>query len=101
MNPDKDREFEGNMNQLIRLLKKLLKNFPGRPPFSQFSAKPGQDAMNVNVCFFTFLPLSPDEWEAFEDAYEQAVFSEEREEDFSHELTPSDEDFLRRNGIQF
>ena len=31
MNPEKDKEFENNMNQLVKLLKKLLRNLPGQP----------------------------------------------------------------------
>ncbi len=101
MNPEKDREFESNMNQLLRLLKKLLKNLPGHPPFSHLQGMPGEGAMNMNVCFFTFLPLSPEEFEAMEGAYEEGLFSEERGEDLSPELTPSDVEFLRRHGIRF
>lgn len=101
MNPEKDREFESNMNQLVRLLKKLLKNLPGQPPFSHFQGKPGDGNVHLNVCFFNFLPMSPEEFEAFEDAYEQAVFPEDKGEDLSRDLTPSDLEFLRRHGIRF
>ena len=100
MNP-KDKEFENNMNQLVTLLKKLLKNLPGQPPLSHFQGKPGDGSVNLNVCFFNFLPMSPEEFEAFEEAYEQAIFPEDRSEDLSRVLTPSDIEFLRRNGIRF
>ena len=101
MNPEKDREIEGNINQLVRLLKKLLKNFPGQAPFSQFQGKTQDGAVNLNLCFFTFLPLSAEEFEAFEEAYEQGLFTEERGEELSRDLTPSDREFLRLHGIRF
>ena len=57
--------------------------------------------MHLNVCFFNFMPLSPEEMDAFEEAYEQAIFQEDRGEEMSHDLTPSDLEFLRRHGIRF
>ncbi len=99
MNPE--REFENNMNQLVRLLQKLLENLPGKPPFSQFQGKPAETGMNLNICFFNFMPLSSEEFEAFEEAYEQAGFYEDRSEELSRKLSPSDMEFLRRNGIRF
>ncbi len=100
MNPE--REFENNMNQLVHLLKKLIKNLPGKPPFSQFPAKQGEAGMNLNICFFNFMAMSPEECEAFEEAaYGQAGFHEEGSEEMSRELSPSDVEFLRRNGIRF
>ena len=100
MNPEKNREFENNMNQLMRVLKKLLKNLPGQPPFPPFQGKSPEGGVNLNLCFFTFLPMSPEDYEAFEEAYEQSLH-EERADDFVPELTPSDVEFLRRNGIRF
>ena len=96
-----EREFENNMNQLVRLLQKLLKNLPGKPPFSKLQGKPGEAGMNLNICFFNFLPVSPEDFEAFEEAYEQAAFPEDRNEEIFGELSPSDMEFLRRNGIRF
>lgn len=96
-----EREFENNMNQLVRLLQKLLKNLPGKLPFSKLQGKPGETGMNLNICFFNFLPMSPEDLDAFEEAYEQAAFPEDRGEEFSRELSPSDMEFLRRNGIRF
>ncbi len=101
MNPEKDREFESNMNQLVKLLKKLLKNLPGQPPFTQFQGKSGEAPMYLNFCFFNFLPFGPEEFDALEDAYEQSLFPEERSEELNRGLTPSDIEFLRRNGIRF
>ena len=100
MSSDKDREFESNMNQLVHLLKKILKHLPGQSPFSQFKAKPGE-GLNLNVCFFNFLPLSPEEFEAFQDACEHEILHEDWNEEFTRELSVSDIEFLRRNGIRF
>ena len=99
MNPQ-DKEFENNMNQLVRLLKKLMKNLPGQP-FSKLQGKPGDGAMHLNVCFFNFFPMGPEDYDAFEEAYEQSLSFEDREEHLSPQLSPSDIEFLRRHGIRF
>ena len=98
---DKDREFEQSMNQLVHLLKKILKNVPGQmngiPQFPAFS-KDG--SVNVNLCFFTFLPMSAEDFDEFVDMYDQSVSPEDRE-DISPDLTVSDLEFLKRHGIRF
>lgn len=99
MNPEKDREFDQNMTQLIGLLKKLLKSVPqgGFPSFS----KEKEAGINFNI-FFTFLPLAPEEMDEFEEIYDQYLYQDERPaEELSSELNQADLDFLRRNGIRF
>ena len=97
MNPEKNRDFENNMNQLLQLLKKLLKNLPGQPPISKFSGK-SSEPVNLNV-FFNFLPLTPEEFDAMEEAYEQAMYPEDDE--WPADLTAADIEFLRKNGLRF
>ena len=103
MNPDKNKEFENNMNQLIRILKKLLKNIPGQAPFSNFQnpSASGEGSVHLNLCFFSFFPLSPEELDEFEEAWEQAYYQDDKGEELSAELTPSDVEFLRRHGMRF
>ncbi len=101
MNPDKNKEFENNMNQLVRILKKLLKNIPGQAPFPNFQAPSGDGSVHLNLCFFSFFPISAEELDEFEEAWEQAYYPDEKGEDLSPELTPSDVEFLRRHGIRF
>ena len=94
-------DFENNMNQLIHLLKKILTS---RPPHGQWdlaSLLKGQ-GINLNLCFFTFLPVTEEEMDEIEEIYEQYLFDEENgPEALDPELSPADLDFLRRNGIQF
>ena len=100
MNPEKDREFDHTLTQLIGLLKKLLKNIPQGGSFPSLSAEK-EGTVNLNL-FLTFLPLAPEEMDEFEEIYEQYFFQEDRPvEELSSELNPSDMDFLRRHGIRF
>ena len=100
-NPEKDKEFENNLNQLIGLLKKLLKNvpFPGQMPPQTGAPKEG--SVNMNFCFFTFMPLAPEEFDEFEEIYEQSLYPDDRNEDFSTELNADDLEFLRDHGLKF
>ncbi len=99
MNPEKDKEFQQNMNHLVKLLKKIIGHLPSQGPFSSV---PGEkdSSINLNLCFFTFLPIGPEDLDELEEIYDQYFFDDKPEE-FSSELTPSDLDFLRANGIQF
>ena len=104
MNPEKDKEFDQNMNQLVWLLKKILKNVPGMAgqgpmPQMPFQGK-GDQGVNLNLFFFTFLPMAPEEFDELEEIYDQYFFNEDKE-DLSSEISPADLDFLRRNGIRF
>ena len=100
MNPERDKEFDQSLNQLINLLKKILKNIPlhGQPPQSSAGKDSG---INVNLCFFTFLPLPPEEFDEFDEIYDHFLFQDEKHEEFSAELSPADLEFLRVHGIRF
>lgn len=102
MNPEKDKEFNHNMAQLLRLLKKILKGLPSQGPYSASLFQGKESAVNFNVCFLTFFPLTPEELEEWEEIYESYGLQEEGSElEFSSELSPADRDFLRKNGIRF
>jgi len=97
-------EFEKNLNQLLGLLKKLLRSYPGGAQAANFLENKSQDKVNLNVCFFNFLPMSAEEIEELEEACSDAL--EQRGEE--SETTTSDfvwnkndEDFLRQNGMTF
>ena len=101
MNPEKDKEFDQNMNQLVRLLKKILKNLPSQGSLPQFSPSDKDSNVHLNL-FFTFFPMAPEEFEEFEDLYDPGSFHEDKgAEDLSSELSPSDLEFLRVHGIRF
>ena len=102
MNPDRDKEFDQSLNQLLSLLKKILKNIPlhGQGPFPQ--SNNGKDpGINLNLCFFTFLPLAPDEMDEIEEMYDHFAFQEEKFEDLTTDLSPEDLEFLKVHGIRF
>lgn len=102
MNPEKDREFDRHMIQLVRLLKKILKNIPSQGPYSSLPFQSKESNINLNVCFFTFLPLTPEEWEEWEEIYDTYASQEEKlDEELSTDLSTADKDFLRKNGIRF
>ena len=103
MRANGDKDFGNNINQLIQLLKKILTSHPpqqGHLPELESLLK-GQ-GINLNLCFFTFLPISEEELDELEEIYEHYLFDEEkRPEELTTDLNPSDLDFLRRNGIRF
>ena len=103
MNPERDREFDQNMNQLIWLLKKILKTIPTHPQgdFPHFASPSKDGNIQLNLCFFTFLPIGPEDMDELEEIYDQYFFQDEKGEDLSGELNAADRDFLRRNGIRF
>ncbi len=104
MSPDSGKEFDQNMNQLVRLLKKIIKGLPfGSIPSQSFPAhnENKEAGINVNFCFFNFLPITDEEIEEMDAIYDQFLAQEEKSADFSPELSPSDVDFLRRHGIRF
>ena len=102
MGSDREGEFEKNMGQLLKLLKKILTSHPqvGQMPELQSFLK-GQ-GINLNLCFFTFLPMGPEDLDELEEIYDRYFTDgEKRHEDWSTDLSTSDIDFLRRNGIRF
>lgn len=107
MSPDPGKDFDQNMNQLVRLLKKIIKGLPFHPSAQQpFGAKnntssPKEPGVNINFCFFNFLPITDEEIEEMDAMYDQFLADEEKSAELSPELNPSDVEFLRRNGIRF
>lgn len=106
MKPDGDKDFENNMGQLVNLLKKMMKSLPsqaGGAPFKQFPSK--DPSINVNICLFSFLPMSPEELEEWEDLYDQYMSGVDPHSDNSSEMTmdlnASDLDFLKKHGLRF
>lgn len=100
---------QGDMNEdvrkLLALLKKILKNHPqGSDQLAKFL---DQKSFNLNLCFLTFMPMSPEDMMEFEEMYEEFLSRSEEpvhgRGDFKFELklNPEDLDFLRKHGIRF
>jgi len=97
--------LDPDMEKLISLLKKILKK---HPPSAEQLAKLGDSkAFNLNICFLTFIPMSPDEMDELNDIYEEYLNrgddASTREEavDLEFRLTGDDLDFLKNNGLSF
>ncbi len=100
MNPDKD--FEQNIKQLMRLLKKILGQ-------QSFQSKP-KDLMNllkdketdINIFFLNFPMLSEEGIEEIEEVLGQTFLHDGLEDgELKYEINAVDQEFLRRHGIRF
>ena len=100
-------EFEKNLSQLLNLLKKILKTQPpasGIPPLANFLDQKHSDSVTFNLCFFNFLPISPEEMEELEEAYNEAFGGEaagSASEGDEFTWNQNDIEFLKRNGMKF
>ena len=102
-------DMDGDIKKLLTLLKKILKNHPqGWDQISKLMEQKGDPkSFNLNLCFFTFIPMSPEELMEFEEMYDD--YLNEVEESISRhddsklefKLNTDDIDFLKKNGIRF
>ena len=104
MKPDKD-SFEKYLNQLVRLLQKMMKSMPGEDGFQgALKPDPKNSDQNLNIFLFNFLPmlpLAPEELEEMEEFLDAQLSSEGTSDELTSELNSADKDFLRKNGIRF
>lgn len=102
MNPEQEKEFHHNMHQLVKLLKKIIKNLPSQGSLPSLGPGLKDSDINVNL-FFTFLPMTAEELDELEEAYDHYLFHhpENAPEASSGGLSPADIEFLRRHGIRF
>ena len=100
-------EFDRNIMQLLNLLKKLLKNHPKGANFANFFDAPpsSPEKINLNLCFFNFMPISAEEMEELEEAYSELLDQEGEHASESEFLdldwNQNDIDFLKRHGMSF
>lgn len=94
---DDGDELARDISKLLALIKKIIKSEKALDLNKILDAK-GKD-VQVNLCFFTFLPISAEEFEEFASQLEGELA--ERERPLAFELNPSDLEFLKRNGIEF
>ena len=96
--------IDGDIRKLLALLKKILKSHPqGSEQISKFM---DQKSFDINLCFFTFIPMTPEDLLEFEDAYQEFLGHYEdscpsRREQPKFEWNTDDVDFLKKHGIQF
>lgn len=99
---DKYSDFDRNMKQLIQLLKKILRGHIPHGQFSELQNIIKEQGINLNLFFFTFLPVSAQELDELEEIYDRYLLDEDKTpEELTDELSASDLDFLRRHGIRF
>jgi hypothetical protein len=108
---DSADDFAQNIAKLLTMLKGMVKNKSiYNAKLSEFLGKQfGKSDVNVNLCFFTFMPMPFDEME--EDEIEEFMEShvanfEHGQENFSatdlnFELNSQDIEFLKRHGLKF
>ena len=67
-----NEEFSNNIDKLLMLLKKILKQHKfGNNDLSQILEKGSYKGnINLNLCFFTFFPMTPEEFEEIEESLE-------------------------------
>jgi len=101
-----DKEFEQNMKQLMRLLKKIMTQYPldGKSPAEmiKFLKDMKNKSPDVNIFFLNMSPLSPEEFDEIEDLFEEGAVSEYlRSGELKCELNDEDQLFLKQHGIRF
>ncbi len=102
---DFDKDFEQSLNQLMRILKKIIgqSSLDDKSPAELL--KMFKDAKsknpNVNIFFLNMSPLDPEEFdEMMEEGFEilgEAI----KQPELKCELNDSDQAFLKQNGIKF
>ena len=97
--------LESDIRKLLALLKKIIKNHPqGSDQISKFM---DQKSFDLNLCFLTFVPMTPEDLMEFEELYEEYVKGSqesllgEEGAKVEYKLSQADLDFLTKNGIRF
>jgi len=97
--------MDPDIEKLIKLFKKIMKKDPKTS--EQLSKMLDNKAINVNLCFITFLPMSADDLDEFNEIYEDVLnrtedgIKADTDSELEFELTLGDLDFLKKNGIEF
>ncbi len=98
-------DINEDVKKLLALLKKILKNHPhGSDQIAKFM---DQKSFDLNLCFLTFVTMTPEDMIEFEEMYREFLdHSEESladDEDFKFEFRLNSEDvsFLKKHGIRF
>lgn len=103
---DFDKEFEQNMKQLMRLLKKIMSQYPmeGKSPgeVMKFLKDMKDKGPDVNIFFLNLSPLTPEEFDEIEEMFESGTMNEYlKSGELKCELNDDDQVFLKQHGIRF
>ena|SRR3989338_175706 len=100
-----NNDMDGDIRKLLALLKKILKN---HPQGSEYVSKlMDQKSFDLNLCFFTFVPMSPEDLMEFEEMYEEYMshfdkpLSYRDDIKIEFKLNSEDVNFLKKHGIRF
>lgn len=101
-----DKEFEQNMKQLMRILKKIMSQYSmeGKSPaeMMKFLKDMKDKSPDVNIFFLNMSPLSPEEFDEIEGLFEDGAMSEYlKSGELKCELNEDDQVFLKQHGIRF
>ena len=102
-NPNED--FNKNVSKLLSLLKNMLKNQKIDP--KELNEFFGKKDINLNLCFFTFLPFPLDDLdeadieELGEEGINDLIHKSNDSADLKFELNHHDLDFLKKHGMKF
>ena len=99
-------EFEQSMKQLMRLLKKIMNQYPveGKNPgeMMKYLKDMKDKSPDINIFFLNMSPLSPEEFEEMEEMLEGGAMNEYlRSGELKCELNDDDQVFLKQHGIRF
>ena len=99
-----EKEFEGNIKQLMQLLKKMMAQYPNldKEEIIKFLKNP-KNSPDVNIFFLNLAPLSSEEFDDLEEIFEESLFADggRFRGELKYEISRDDEEFLRKNGIRF
>lgn len=98
-------EFERNMTQLLKILKKMLKSHHTEDsPIGNLFDPKNLEKTILNICFFNFVPVSPETLSELHEAFESSEDAEDSElqevEGVEFGWNEDDIDFLKGNGIR-
>ncbi len=101
-----EKEFEQNMKQLMRLLKKMMTQYPlqGKDPAEvmKFLKDIKDKGPEVNIFFLNLAPLSPEEYDEIEEMLEADFVGETfKSSEMKCELSFEDKEFLKKHGIKY
>jgi len=99
-----EMEFEKNLKQLMRLLKKMMAQYPGAAKGEDLAKffKSQKNMPDINIFLLNFAASNPENLDELEEIFEESLFSEGfKPGELKYELNGDDQEFLKRHGIRF